>query len=172
MKQLASLSHKAYGVVGLISLLLSLSFSAQAENLSGAAPDFTLRSNLGKNLRLEDFRGEVVMLNFWASWCGPCRQEMPLMDEIYKKYKKLGFTILAVNVDEDSADADRFLKSVPVSFPVLYDNDSKTSELFDIDAMPTTVMIDRDGNKRFLHRGYKSGYEEDYKKQVKQLIRE
>ena len=94
------------------------------------------------------------------------------MDEIYKEYQKFGFTILAVNVDEDSEDADRFLKSVPVSFPVLYDNDSKISEMFDVDAMPTTVMIDRDGNKRFLHRGYKSGYEEDYKKQVKQLIRE
>jgi len=172
MKKIASVSYEAFRAFGLLSLLLSLSFTTQAENLSGAAPDFTLRSNQDKNLRLEDFRGEVVMLNFWASWCGPCRQEMPLMDEIYKEYQKFGFTILAVNVDEDSEDADRFLKSVPVSFPVLYDNDSKISEMFDVDAMPTTVMIDRDGNKRFLHRGYKSGYEEDYKKQVKQLIRE
>jgi len=144
----------------------------QANELSGAAHDFTLKSNQGKNLRLQDLRGQVVMLNFWASWCGPCRQEMPLMDNIYKKYEKLGFTILAVNVDEDSSDADDFLKSVPVSFPVLYDNDSKVSELYDVDAMPTTVMIDRDGNKRFLHRGYKEGYEIDYEKQVKKLIRE
>ncbi len=153
-------------------LLISWAFTTQATPLKGAASDFTLKSNQGKNLRLEDFRGQVVMLNFWASWCGPCRQEMPLMDEIYKKYSDLGFTILAVNVDEDTADADRFLKAVPVSFPVLYDSDSKISELYNVDAMPTTVMIDRDGNKRFLHRGYQSGYEEDYKKQVKQLIRE
>jgi len=153
-------------------LLSSMAFTVHAKELSGAAPDFTLKSNQGKNIRLQDLRGEVVMLNFWASWCGPCRQEMPLMEDIYKKYKKLGFTILAVNVDENSADADDFLQSVPVSFPVLYDNDSKVSELFEVDAMPTTVMIDKDGNKRFLHRGYKEGYEVDYENQVKKLIRE
>jgi len=146
--------------------------ASQASDIDGVAPDFTLKSNQGKNIRLEDLRGQVVMLNFWASWCGPCRQEMPLMDEIYKKYEKLGFTILAVNVDEDSADADRFLDAVPVSFPVLYDSESRISELYEVDAMPTTIMIDRDGNRRFMHRGYKPGYEDDYRKQAKKLIRE
>lgn len=149
-----------------------LSMTSYAGTLEGTAPDFTLKSKQGKNIRLEDQRGNVVMLNFWASWCGPCRQEMPLMDEIFKKYEKFGFTILAVNVDEDSADANRFLDDVPVSFPVLYDNESRISELYNVDAMPTTIMIDRDGNKRFLHRGYKEGYEKDYEKQVKKLIRE
>ncbi|KZY29080.1 redoxin [Oleiphilus sp. HI0068] len=152
--------------------LLSLSGLSSAEQLSGAAPDFTLKSNQGSNIRLEELKGEVVMLNFWASWCGPCRQEMPLMNDIFAKYEDLGFTILAVNVDEDSADADRFLKAVPVDFPVVYDSTSKVSEMYEVDAMPTTVMIDRDGNKRFLHRGYKPGYEEEYANQVKQLIRE
>lgn len=156
-----------------LTLTLALGAHAASTKIDGAAPDFTLKSNQdGKNLRLEDMRGQVVMLNFWASWCGPCRQEMPLMDDIYKKYEKLGFTILAVNVDEDSADADRFLRDVPVSFPVLYDNESRISELYDVDAMPTTIMIDRNGNKRFLHRGYKDGYEKDYVKEVKKLIRE
>lgn len=156
-------------------LIVAVAFGSltQAEALTGAAPDFTLKSNQGgQNLRLEDFRGQVVMLNFWASWCGPCRQEFPLMDEIYKKYEKLGFTILAVNVDENSEDANGFLEDVPVSFPVLYDNESRISELYGVDAMPTTVMIDRDGNKRFLHRGYKPGYEVEYADQVKQLVRE
>ncbi|KZZ54023.1 TlpA disulfide reductase family protein, partial [Oleiphilus sp. HI0123] len=137
--------------------LLSLSGLSSAEQLSGAAPDFTLKSNQGSNIRLEELKGEVVMLNFWASWCGPCRQEMPLMNDIFAKYEDLGFTILAVNVDEDSADADRFLKALPVDFPVVYDSTSKVSEMYEVDAMPTTVMIDRDGNKRFLHRGYKPG---------------
>lgn len=156
----------------LTACLLGLGQPALATELEGAASDFTLKSKNGGNIRLQDLRGEVVMLNFWASWCGPCRQEMPLMDEIYKNYKDLGFTILAVNVDEDSADADRFLASVPVSFPVVYDNQSKVSEMYNVDAMPTTVLIDRDGNKRFLHRGYKDGYEHEYEKQVKQLVRE
>lgn len=154
------------------AVLLGLSSLSSGEQLSGAAPDFTLKSNQGVNIRLEELKGEVVMLNFWASWCGPCRQEMPLMNEIFAKYEDLGFTILAVNVDENQADADRFLDAVPVDFPVVYDSTSEVSEMYSVDAMPTTVMIDRDGNKRFLHRGYKPGYEDQYAAQVKQLIRE
>lgn len=163
---------KQIGISVLASALLSFSSLSVAESLSGAAPDFTLKSNQGSNIRLEELRGEVVMLNFWASWCGPCRQEMPLMNDIFSKYQDLGFTILAVNVDENQEDADRFLSAVPVDFPVLYDSSSKVSEMYEVDAMPTTVMIDRDGNKRFLHRGYKPGYEDEYAAQVKQLIRE
>ncbi len=155
-----------------VLVVWSVAQVAQADAIKEPAPDFTLKSKSGENVRLEDMRGQVVMLNFWASWCGPCRQEMPLMDEIYEKYEKFGFTILAVNVDEDSADADRFLDAVPVTFPILYDNESRISELYGVDAMPTTIMIDRDGNRRFIHRGYKPGYEDDYRKQVKQLIRE
>ncbi|MAA64188.1 MAG: redoxin [Alteromonadaceae bacterium] len=154
------------------ALSLLIATSALAGEMNEPAPDFTLKSNQGENLRLEDYRGQVVMLNFWASWCGPCRQEMPLIDDIYSKYKDLGFTVLAVNVDEDSTDANRFLEAVPVSYPVLYDNDSKVSERYNVEAMPTTVMIDRDGNARFLHHGYLPGYEDDYVTQIKQLVRE
>jgi len=153
-------------------LMCLLAVTTHAETMNEPAPDFTLKNQAGENVRLEDMRGQVVMLNFWASWCGPCRQEMPLMDEIYEEYEKFGFTILAVNVDEDAADADRFLSTVPVTFPILYDGESRVSELYGVDAMPTTVMIDRSGNKRFLHRGYQPGYEDDYRKQVKKLIRE
>ncbi|MFE8069812.1 TlpA disulfide reductase family protein [Marinobacteraceae bacterium S3BR75-40.1] len=153
-------------------LLLALATLVQADALDTPAPDFTLKSKQGENLRLEDFRGQVVLLNFWASWCGPCRQEMPLLDEIHQQYKDLGFTVMAVSVDEDPANADDFLAKVPVSFPVLYDNESRVSEMYGVDAMPTTVIIDRDGTRRFIHRGYQPGYEEHYREQVKQLIRE
>lgn len=156
-----------------LSLVLMLGLSSvQAESMNVPAPDFTLESRQGENLRLQDFRGEVVMLNFWASWCGPCRQEMPLMDELYEQYKDLGFTILAVNVDEDRGEAHRFLDKVPVSYPILYDPESNVSEQYEVQAMPTTVMIDRDGNARFLHRGYQPGYEDDYEEQIRQLVRE
>lgn len=144
----------------------------QAKEINEPAPDFTLKSRSGENLRLEDFRGQVVMLNFWASWCGPCRQEMPLMDVLYENYKDLGFTILAVNVDENRDEALRFLDAVPVSYPILYDPESSVSEQYNVQAMPTTVMIDRNGNARFVHFGYKPGYEDDYEAQIRQLVRE
>ncbi|WP_150912998.1 TlpA family protein disulfide reductase [Marinobacter halotolerans] len=144
----------------------------QGKEMNEPAPDFTLKSRSGENLRLEDFRGQVVMLNFWASWCGPCRQEMPLMDNIYEQYKDLGFTVLAVNVDENREEAHRFLDKVPVSYPILYDPESRVSEQYNVQAMPTTVMIDRNGKARFVHYGYKPGYEDDYETQIRQLVRE
>jgi thiol-disulfide isomerase/thioredoxin len=153
------------------ALLLS-GLSHATEPLSGPAPDFTLKSRDGKNVRLSDLRGQVVMLNFWASWCGPCRQEMPLLDELSKRYGRAGFTLLGVNVEQDTAAGEKYLQDTPVSFPILWDPTSKVSQLYNIDAMPSTVMIDRDGNMRYLHRGYKPGYEKDYKKQIKELIRE
>lgn len=151
---------------------LLLALNVQAGTISGPAPDFTLKSNSGKNIRLSDLRGQVVMINFWASWCGPCRQEMPILDDLYKRYSKLGFTLIGVNVEQDSSKANAYLKDIPVSFPILYDTANQTSKLYNVNAMPTTVMVDRNGNMRFIHHGYKPGYENDYKKQIKALIRE
>ena len=158
-----------------IFTLLAFVFVATATNassISGKAPDFTLKSRDGKNIRLSDLRGQVVMLNFWASWCGPCRQEMPILEQLHKRYGKLGFTVVGVNVEQDSSKAVAYLRDIKVSFPILYDNTSKVSKLYNVNAMPTTVMIDRNGKMRFKHEGYKSGYEKDYKKQIKLLVRE
>lgn len=163
---------KAFIVTGLTLVLSITSSYAASEKLSGKAPNFTLKSRSGKNIKLSELRGDVVMLNFWASWCGPCRKEMPLLEKIHKKYKRLGFTLLGVNVEEDSNAAKNYLKDVKVTFPVLFDNTNKTSKLYDVSAMPTTILIDRNGNKRFIHKGYKEGYENDYVKQVKKLLRE
>ncbi len=156
-----------------LTIILSISVSyAASEKLSGKAPNFTLKSRLGKNIKLSELRGQVVMLNFWASWCGPCRKEMPILEKIHKKYKRLGFTLLGVNVEENSRDAKNYLKDVRVTFPILFDNRQRVSKMYNVSAMPTTVIIDRNGNKRFLHKGYKAGYENDYKKQIKKLLRE
>jgi len=145
---------------------------AGAGTVSGVAPNFTLKSNHGKNLKLSEFRGQVVMINFWASWCAPCRQEMPLLEELYKKYKSLGFTLLGVNVEQDSSKASTLLRSIKVSFPILFDNKNTVSKMYKVLAMPTTIIIDRDGNMRYLHKGYKPGYEQEYQQQIRALIRE
>lgn len=146
--------------------------TVNAERAAAPAPDFALKSSTGENLRLSELRGEVVMINFWASWCGPCRQEMPLLDELYNRYRPMGFTILGVNVEEDSTKARQMLDDIPVDFPILFDNQSKVSELYDVVAMPSTFLVDRDGRVRYLHHGYKPGYEQAYQQQVRELIRE
>jgi len=137
-----------------------------------SAPDFTLKSHAGENLRLSEYRGEVVLINFWASWCGPCRQEMPVLSELHDKYRALGFTVLGVNVESDTSKARKLLQDLPVSFPVVFDSDSIVSKQYDVVAMPSTVLVDRDGNMRYLHKGYKPGLEAVYQQQVRDLIRE
>jgi len=139
---------------------------------SGPAPQFTLDSRGGPKISLSQYKGQVVMLNFWASWCGPCRQEMPLLENIYKKYNKMGFTLIGVNVEPDSKAAEGFLKETPVTFPVIYDKDSTVSKAYDVSGMPSTVIIDRKGNIRVLHRGYKPGDENEYLDSIRTLIRE
>jgi peroxiredoxin len=151
---------------------LLLALPTFATGGASPAPPFTLASRGGRDVSLAQYRGQVVMINFWASWCGPCRQEMPLLEGIYKKYRGAGFTMLGVNVEPDSKAADEWLKQTPVSFPILYDRDSKVSKLYDVAGMPSTVIIDRSGKLRMLHRGYKPGDENEYLDSIRALIRE
>jgi peroxiredoxin len=156
-------------VAGVLLLACGVSLAA---NQPSMAPDFTLKSREGVNIKLSELRGQVVMVNFWASWCGPCRQEMPLLEQLFERYQSLGFTLLGVNVDEDRAAADKMLRDIPVSFPILYDERGKVSKQYQVKAMPSTFMVDRDGRIRYLHKGYKSGYEDDYQQQIRELLRE
>jgi len=157
-------------LAGCIALLVPLAASAVEEGK--AAPDFTLKSLTGKNMKLSEMTGNVVLINFWASWCGPCREEMPLLNALHKKYEPLGFSVLGINVEENVEAARGFMKEFPVDFPVLLDNTNEVSQRYKVIAMPTTVVVDRDGNIRYLHQGYKSGDEAKYQKMVKTLVRE
>lgn len=136
------------------------------------APDFALRSAAGPNLRLSEFRGQVVMVNFWATWCGPCRQEMPKLEEIFSRYEQAGFTLLGVNIDEDSARALRLAADLGVTFPLLLDDEQSVSRLYDVQGMPMTVLVDRDGRVRSVHYGYRPGVEQRYLDEVRALLRE
>ncbi len=126
----------------------------------------------GSPVSLDKLRGQVVMLNFWASWCGPCREEFPLLDQMYKRYRAAGVTIVGVNVEPDSSDAEGFLAKTPVSFPIAFDRDSVASRMFKVEAMPSTVLIDRTGVVRWTHKGYKPGDESEYLDQIRALVRE
>jgi peroxiredoxin len=103
---------------------------ASSELAGQSAPDFVLKSASGDNLRLSEYRGEVVMINFWATWCGPCRQELPLLDELYGRYSKVGFRLLGVNIDDDSSKALQMVEELGVSFPILFDKQKEVSKLY------------------------------------------
>ncbi|MEZ5551764.1 MAG: TlpA disulfide reductase family protein [Pseudomonadales bacterium] len=143
-----------------------------AVTLQQDAPDFTLKSLEGSNLRLNEYRGQVVLINFWASWCGPCRQEMPLLDRLHSRYEDTGFAVLGVNVEGVVEPAMEIVQKTNVTFPILIDDGQRVSELYNLQAMPSTVVVDRDGVVRYIHLGYKPGDEAKYVEVVKQLIRE
>jgi len=136
------------------------------------APDFAAKSDSGRNVRLSELRGQVVLINFWASWCSPCRQELPLLSKIYTQYRGAGFALLAVNVDDNRKDAESMLKRLDLKFPTLFDGNKKVAKLYGVDTMPATLVIDRDGRVRYVHRGYYDGYERKYEQQVRELLKE
>jgi peroxiredoxin len=157
-------------VLALVALVSGLPASAAAP--ASVAPDFNLPARDGSKVHLSDLKGQVVMINFWASWCGPCRQEMPLLQQIQAKHEPLGFTLLGVNVEPDSAEAEKWLKNVPVTFPILFDRENSVSARFGVEAMPSSVLIDREGNVRHVHRGYKPGDEAVYADLIRGLVKE
>ena len=161
---------RAFWVVIVSGLLASLAWAANT--LSGPAPGFALQSRDGEQVSLAALKGDVVMVNFWATWCVPCRQEMPHLQALYERYRGLGFELLAVNVEDNPEGARRWLEETPVTFPVLFDPKNQVSKLYNVVAMPSTVLVGRDGTMRFIHHGYKPGYEGEYQTQIRALLRE
>ncbi len=153
-------------------LVLMLSANAHALTVGEKAPDFTLKSMAGKNLNLVEQRGNIILINFWASWCAPCRTEMPELQALQEKYQDLGFSVWAINVEQENQAGRKFLADLTLTFPIFFDAKNTLSATYQVAAMPTSIIVDRNGIVRFIFRGYKSGYEKKYAKAIKQLIRE
>jgi len=162
------------GIAKGLALAAAFVLPAFATTSSGPAPAFQLAGRGGKTIDLAQYKGQVVMINFWATWCDPCRKEMPLLEDIYKKYKPMGFTLIGVNVEPKTGDPEGWLSKLPkpVTFPVAFDVDSKVSKLYKVVGMPTTVFIDRKGNVREVHISYKAGDENLYLSQIRSLLKE
>lgn len=110
------------------------------------APDLTLVDMEGRTVSLAQYRGKVVILNFWATWCPPCREEMPSMEELHRRFKDRGLVMLAVNVEDNGKDAvAEFLKKTPYSFPILLDEDKTAQTTYGVFRFPETFVIDRNG---------------------------
>ena len=124
------------------------------------------------SLDLTNSRGRVVYLDFWASWCGPCRQSFPWMETMKSTYGGQGFEIVAVNLDRDRADADKFLKQFHPTFDVRFDPKGELAELYKVQGMPSSVLIDRHGVTRFTHVGFRPVDGAIYEAQLRELLAE
>jgi thiol-disulfide isomerase/thioredoxin len=158
---------------GVLRNIMAVIFAVWIPFASGQpAPEFALRSVSDGNIRLNEYFGDVVLLNFWATWCGPCKQELPILNNLQKKYQRAGFSVLAVNVDTESVDLPGYLSEFDLGFPVLIDNKHSVIKSYDIQAMPGTVFLSRDGEIKYTHLGYKEGDELKYQKIIETLLKE
>lgn len=135
----------------LIILLVMLSFSAHAAK---KAPDFSLKTTKGK-ISLSELKGKVVYVDFWATWCGPCRKSFPWMNEMRKKYRKQGLRIVAISLDSEKANVAKFLKKIPANFTIAYDPDGKVADKYKVEVMPSSYLIDRKGRIVETHLGFR-----------------
>ena len=121
-------------------------------------------------LDLAEYRGKVIVIDFWASWCVPCRRSFPWLDEMQTRYADEGLIVIGVNEDDVAEDAEAFLRSFPVGFRIVADRDGELARRFDLLAMPSTYVIDRNGEIAARHLGFRTGLKEEYEAALKRLL--
>jgi peroxiredoxin len=160
------------GAVLTVSSLIASSRAAAPTMVGKEAPDFVLKAMDGRNLRMSEFRGQVVLVNFWARWAGDSRQEMPALDRINTTYNRAGLVVLGVSVDEDLARAREFAGAMKVSYPIMFDTGSRIGRDYLLETMPMTILVDREGVVRYSNVGFKRGDERAYLDHIRELLRE
>ena len=153
-------------------LLLLVPAPARAGRPVETAPAVELQDQAGRVVRIADLRGRVVLVDFWASWCGPCAASFPMLDDLYRRRHGEGLEVLAVNVDEERAAADRFLAGRSHQMPVFFDPKGVSPEAFHVEGMPSSYLLDRQGRIRFRHVGYRSSVGPVLEREVGELLSE
>ena len=153
--------------------LLTLAMATQVYADTKAAPTCALYTMDNKqSINLQDYQGKVVYLDFWASWCGPCLESFPFMNKLHSDLNAQGLEVVAVNLDEDKADGQAFLAKHQAKFTVIADADQQCAKQFALKAMPSTYLIDRKGNIRATHLGFRPGEAEEFRKTLESLLQE
>jgi len=162
---------KPLAIAGSLVLALNTS-SAFAVSVGDTAPNFKLpRLERSGDIQLKSYRGKVVYVDFWASWCGPCRLSLPELNKLRKQYRKKGFEVIAINLDEDKDDAMEFLKEFPVAFPTARDVKGTTPDKYGLQGMPTAYLIDRKGKVSLVHEGFKKTDSAELKHKIAALLK-
>lgn len=155
----------------LTSLLVLTSSLAQALEAGDRAPEFAAPSLMGdENVELSRYRGKIVYLDFWASWCAPCLTAIPEIEEMRGEFPASDFQIIAINLDQKTKKAKRFLKKNPIGYPSASDPKGRLPEKFGVETMPTSFLIDRDGVIRYVHRGFKRGDGSRLRSEIRSLL--
>lgn len=165
--------HLLRSALALVAALVSMAVWAAGHPLiSAQAPDFAARAFAGGNVRLSEYRGDVVVLTFWGSNCGPCGAQLQALGRSYETYQSAGLRMFGISVDDNQARAQEYARTHPVGFPLLADPEKKISRLYQVDNLPMTVLIDRNGAVRHVYRDYSNKSEALYLEQLRALLNE
>ncbi len=142
------------------------------DKIGSPAPLFSGKTVAGEQVNLEDYKGHVVILDIWASWCGPCKAEMPYLNELSKKYKDQGLEIIAVNIDDNKENMQDFLSKLEKkpTFTIVFDPEKQVPQLYDAPGMPTTIFIDKQGIIRYIQTGFRDSHRDKYLEQLTALL--
>ena len=166
-------SRSRWQRLALAGLLLLSSLLATARiNTGEPAPDFVLKTIDGHNIRLSEYRGKVVLLTFWASWCGRCIDQLKEISGLPERYAGAGLNVLTVALDEDAGKLRRTADYLPAGIPVLLDGNKAVARNYDPGTMPLTLVIDPLGNVRYVHQGFSKGDVDDYARELNELLAE
>ena len=154
-------------------LLLAGSQSIYAVEEGQSAPACSAHiQNQTESLQPAAYAGKVVLLDFWATWCGPCQKSMPFFNQLRNEKLKDGFEIIAINVDEDKQTADDYLKSHPVDYPIAFDPKGECPRIYEVKAMPSSYLLDKTGKVRHIHLGYRDSDQAALREQIQALLKE
>jgi len=156
--------------LALVALFSILSSSAFALDVGARMPSAALTDLAGKPLAAKDLAGKVVIIDFWASWCEPCKQELPALEALYQKYKDQGLVVVGVSVDSELDKARGLAKGLKLSFPSMHDAQHVLAEQFDPPRMPSSYVIDKKGIVRHVHGGFRAGDEKDIEREIRTLL--
>lgn len=146
--------------------------SASAVGQGALAPEIGLQDRSGKLIKMSDLKGRVVIVDFWASWCAPCREELPVLEGLFKKYRDKGLVVVGVGQDKDPQNLAKFLRASPLSFPIVHDARGEVAGRYEPPKMPSSYVIDRKGLIRHLHAGFRASDKAALERELKQLLDE
>jgi peroxiredoxin len=156
-------------VLAFVSALVS--GSALAIEAGKPAPALEAKDLSGKPVSLAALKGKVVLVDFMASWCAPCKEELPALEKMHQRYAAHGLVIIAVSVDEKRENLDKFMKEVPVTFSVVHDDKKQAAKAFEPTRMPSSYIIDKAGVIRHVHGGFRAGDEKKMEAEVRALLK-
>jgi len=156
--------------IALVAAAMLHAAAVSAVGVGDVAPSFALPTAAGESVVLDKLKGRVVYVDFWASWCGPCRRSFPWLNEMHEKYGARGFTVVGVNVDKRRPDAERFLQQTPATFTIVYDEAGKTPEAYGVKGMPSSYLIDAAGKVVAVESGFLDEQKAVFEERIRALL--